>query len=203
MRKERTMRGTFTGAVIALLLAGGRPAAIAQHAGHSGAPPDVAGGACAEHAQQSLQIIDRINRRLEEARQSNNPAKMRAAMDELQAALGELKPHQLAIGATPPKEAPAQGAAPSSGQGAPAMDHSKMGHETGSPTKETAPSRTAAPGDSKKASAPQGKVVDPVCGTSVEPKPGLQASYGGKTYYFCSPEDRDKFLREPGKYVRP
>ncbi|MGH9367130.1 MAG: YHS domain-containing protein, partial [Thermoanaerobaculia bacterium] len=179
-------------------------AAIAQHAGHSGAPPEAEGGTCAEHARQSLQIIDRINRRLEEARQSNNPARMRAAMDDLQAALGELKTHQsLSIGATASKEAPPEWTTPGSGQGAPAMDHSKMGHEMGAPAKGAAPPpKTATPHDSTKAPAPQGKLVDPVCGMSVEPKPELQVSYGGKTYYFCSTEDKEKFLREPGKYVK-
>ncbi len=191
MRKERAMRGIYTSAA-AVLLMSGAAMAVAQHAGHSAAPPE-AGGPCAEHAQQSVQIIDRINSQLEEARQSNSPAKMRAAMDALQASLGELKTHQsLCLEASAPGE---------SGAGTQEMDHSEMGHEI-SAAPEKSPKRATLTA-SKKASAPPGKVLDPVCGMSVEPKAELQASYGGKTYYFCSTGDGEKFLREPGKYVKP
>jgi YHS domain-containing protein len=34
---------------------------------------------------------------------------------------------------------------------------------------------------------------DPVCGTHVAPGSALSISSGGTTYYFCSPECRDKF----------
>ena len=121
-------------------------AGAAQHAGQTAAPPTAGANACAEHAAQSLRIIDRINRQLEAARQSNNPARMRAAMDDLQGALAELKTYQsLSIGTT--AKEPAEGSTSGSGQGEPLMDHSKMGHEGGSsPAKEaTQPIRTATP----------------------------------------------------------
>ncbi len=34
---------------------------------------------------------------------------------------------------------------------------------------------------------------DPVCGTFVSTATSLQKKTGGETYYFCSPECRDKF----------
>ena len=34
---------------------------------------------------------------------------------------------------------------------------------------------------------------DPVCGTFISTATALQKSAGGQTYYFCSPECRDKF----------
>lgn len=34
---------------------------------------------------------------------------------------------------------------------------------------------------------------DPVCGTFVAPSAALQKSVGGRTYFFCSAECRDKF----------
>lgn len=187
------MRDIPTGAA-AVLLMGVAAMAAAQHAGHSAAAPPAAGdGVCAQHARQSAQIIDRINSQLEQARQSNSPAKMRAAMDELQAALGELKTHQsLCV------DASAQAGSGADMQG---MDHSKMEHEM-SAAPEKAPT-TATPPASKSSPVPPAKVVDPVCGMSVQPKAELEASYGGKTYYFCSAEDKEKFLREPAKYVKP
>ena len=54
-------------------------------------------------------------------------------------------------------------------------------------------------------SAPQPrpeKVRDPVCGLMVERDPELSAVYGGQTYYFCSKADRDKFKKNPEKYVK-
>lgn len=45
-------------------------------------------------------------------------------------------------------------------------------------------------------------VVDPVCGMKLK-KEDAKATYehNGKTYYFCMEECRDKFVKEPGKYV--
>jgi YHS domain-containing protein len=34
---------------------------------------------------------------------------------------------------------------------------------------------------------------DPVCGTYISTATALQKKSGGETYYFCSPECRDKF----------
>jgi len=46
------------------------------------------------------------------------------------------------------------------------------------------------------------KVRDPVCGLMVEKDPNLSANYNGKTYYFCSIADREKFKKNPQKYVK-
>lgn len=46
------------------------------------------------------------------------------------------------------------------------------------------------------------KVADPVCGMRIDPRNATATSnYRGKTYYFCSAEDRDKFDRSPDKYI--
>lgn len=45
-------------------------------------------------------------------------------------------------------------------------------------------------------------VVDPVCHMQVNEKaPGASSTYKGKTYYFCCPACKDKFEKEPKKYV--
>ena len=46
------------------------------------------------------------------------------------------------------------------------------------------------------------KVVCPVSGTEVDTsKVKITAQYNGKTYYFCSEEDKAKFEANPEKYV--
>jgi P-type Cu+ transporter len=42
--------------------------------------------------------------------------------------------------------------------------------------------------------------LDPVCGMSVDPQTALSHRHGEKTYYFCSPRCRDKFVAEPERY---
>jgi YHS domain-containing protein len=45
--------------------------------------------------------------------------------------------------------------------------------------------------------------IDPVCGMEVDPKTATNKSnYQGKTYYFCSTEDKNAFDKEPQKYVK-
>ena len=56
-------------------------------------------------------------------------------------------------------------------------------------------------GKNAKAPRPE-KARDPVCGLMVEKDPNLSAEYKGKTYYFCSNADRDKFKKNPEKYVK-
>jgi YHS domain-containing protein len=52
----------------------------------------------------------------------------------------------------------------------------------------------------KKAAA---EVKDPVCQMTVDPKTASEkAEYKGKTYYFCSKDDKDTFVKSPEKYVK-
>ena len=46
------------------------------------------------------------------------------------------------------------------------------------------------------------KVRDPVCGLLVEKDSELSTAYQGQTYYFCSKADREKFKKNPEKYVK-
>ena len=46
-------------------------------------------------------------------------------------------------------------------------------------------------------------VTDPVCGMKIDPKTAAGKSvYAGKTYYFCSADEKAKFDKEPAKYVK-
>jgi Cu+-exporting ATPase len=43
---------------------------------------------------------------------------------------------------------------------------------------------------------------DPVCGMAVSLKTAAAtAEYKGKTYYFCAPSCRDKFVADPESYL--
>ena len=43
---------------------------------------------------------------------------------------------------------------------------------------------------------------DPVCGMKVDEKKAAgSSSYSGKTYYFCSPNCKNEFDKNPAKYA--
>lgn len=45
---------------------------------------------------------------------------------------------------------------------------------------------------------------DPVCGMMIDPsEAAAQSAYQGRTYYFCAPECKVAFDREPEKYAQP
>ena len=93
--KETTMRHWIRNGAASAMLAALATGALAQHEGHGTAPkPTPVPGVrtdCASRAQESLRVLDAASRRIEEARQTNNPAKMRAAVEELQRDLGEIR----------------------------------------------------------------------------------------------------------------
>ncbi len=49
------------------------------------------------------------------------------------------------------------------------------------------------------------RVVDPVCGMTVDPQAakGGSHTHQGKTYYFCNPKCRTRFAAEPEKFLAP
>src|SRR5215471_17594991 len=51
--------------------------------------------------------------------------------------------------------------------------------------------------------APAAAVKDPVCGMDVNPRDasGGSTQYAGKTYWFCSPSCREKFVADPKRYA--
>lgn len=46
-----------------------------------------------------------------------------------------------------------------------------------------------------------GTVVDPVCGMEIDTTAAVTATHQGKTYYFCTEENKAKFLKDPGRYT--
>jgi hypothetical protein len=53
---------------------------------------------CSEHHQAMTKSIDELSKTLEAAKQSNDPGKMRAAIDQTQKHLSEMKEHMLMCG---------------------------------------------------------------------------------------------------------
>jgi len=46
-------------------------------------------------------------------------------------------------------------------------------------------------------------MVDPVCGMDVDPATAAGTSvYEGKTYYFCSKDEKAQFDKDPKKYLK-
>lgn len=45
------------------------------------------------------------------------------------------------------------------------------------------------------------QAVDPVCGMTVDKKTAEKAIYKGKTYYFCSRDDKQTFEKTPEKFT--
>ncbi|MEW6222983.1 MAG: YHS domain-containing protein [Candidatus Hadarchaeota archaeon] len=43
---------------------------------------------------------------------------------------------------------------------------------------------------------------DPVCGMTVDEKTKLSSTYGGNTYYFCSPACKNQFDKNSAKHVK-
>ena len=47
-------------------------------------------------------------------------------------------------------------------------------------------------------------VKDPVCGMAIDPKTAAAKSdYKGKTYYFCSSDEKAQFDKAPESYIKP
>jgi YHS domain-containing protein len=70
------------------------------------------------------------------------------------------------------------------------------------PTKSPAKSSAASSQIGVEQPPTMARTKDPVCGMEVETKSAEKATYQGKTYYFCSRADKEKFLADPEKYVK-
>lgn len=164
--------------------------AVAQHdVDQAGAPQSSAEMAQCAQAQPVVEnIIAAAMARLESARQSNSAAEMRAAVDNLQGALRDIRTQLspcAAAGAAAARQAghtmPGMQQPPGASAPAAPMDHSKM--PMGGETK-------------------PGKVMDPVNGLMVDPGTAPKTTYQGQTYYFSSERTRKEFLENPAKFAK-
>lgn len=153
--------------------------------------------ACIAAQQQVVALADRLSQRLEAARQTNSPQQMRSAVEDLQAGLAEMRSRAAQCAALEAAAAPVD---PHAGH---AMPSSAM------PVKPAAapgakPSTTAKPADPHAGHVmpSAGAAIDPVSGQKVDPATAVSTTYLGKTYYFASPADRLKFIKNPETYLK-
>ena len=57
-------------------------------------------------------------------------------------------------------------------------------------------------GSSDPGAKPPDQTVDPVCGMTIGTKDAKTAAYGGRIFYFCSTNCRDKFEAAPDTYAK-
>ena len=223
----------FTLVAGSLVIAAGP--APAQHEGHqmpAQSPAAVTSqplspelvSACVEAQRRVALVADRANARLESARQSNNPAEMRSAIDDLQAALVEIRTQAETCSPlqsmADPHAGHSMGNMPPAAPVAPQAPVMQPGTPTPAPAAPKPPARPAATAPSSKVAPPTPDVnklaaeprlpvlpakqeaVDPVCGMKVDPKTAPSASFRGQTYYFCSEGDKTTFLEDPAKYAK-
>lgn len=222
----------MSGALVAMIIAITAPASAQHQGHTmpgmqpSAAAPEQA-NACAQNQQQISAMIDQLSQRVEAARQTNNPPDMRSAIDDLQAALTRMRTLLQACASLPaPAAGPHAGHAMPSSEPAPAAVAPKApmpvdphaGHAMPAkpPAGSAKPAAPAAPmdhskmpmggsesrpGDAKLPVTPVERVMDPAC-PAADTRTAPKATYQGKVYYFCSPNDRDEFQKDPAAYLK-
>lgn len=120
----------------------------AQQAGHQMAGMASGGGAamCAQSSEGVTRTIDVVNARIEDARQTNDAAKLRAAIADLQSVFAQMKTQLADCVALAGETGGAMGSMPG-------MDHSKMNMTPGTPVMQPG-SLTPAPGAAGGAAMP-------------------------------------------------
>ena len=135
---------------------------------------------CREHCQQTSASIDGLVQTMDEAKQSNDPEKMRAALDQAQKPLAEMKRHMSMCMNMMGMMQKMHGMGGMMGGGMGGMMAGKD-----APRMATSPEQ-----------------LDPVCQMKVDPKTAPQTTYKGTTYYFCSEADKATFLKNPEAYIK-
>jgi YHS domain-containing protein len=128
---------------------------------------------CGEHHAAAMKASDELTMHLAEAKRSTTLTEMRTHVEAADKALSEMK-----------------------NQMHQCMEMMGKTHE-GMMGGGMMGSGTA--GTEKKAAA---KVVDPVCGMEVDSATAPSMTYKGKTYYFCSEDDKAKFEKNPEQYLK-
>jgi YHS domain-containing protein len=127
---------------------------------------------CDEHHSAAMKASDQVSMHLAEAKRAGTLAEMRSHVEVAETSMAEMKKHMSMCMEMMGK-----------------MHEGTMGGGMmGSGM--TSTEKTA------------GKVVDPVCNMEVaDTKTAPTVAYKGKTYYFCSEEDKAKFQKNPDQYV--
>jgi YHS domain-containing protein len=132
---------------------------------------------CGKHHSAAMKASDEVSIHLADAKRSTTLAAMRSHVEAADRAMTEMKNQMSAC-----MEMMEKSHGGMMGEGKEMMGSGMMSGKTSTPT----------------AAA---KAVDPVCGMEVETANAPKTTYAGKTYYFCSEEDKAKFLKDPARYA--
>lgn len=141
---------------------------------------------CRDHCQRTSASMKSLAQSIEQAKQSNDPAKMRAALDQAQKPLNDMTEHMSMCMNMMDMMERMHGKGGKEGMGG-MMSGGHMGMMQGQQELKFAASVAE---------------LDKLCGTRPDPKTAPRATYQGRTYYFCSDDDRAAFQKNPAKYVK-
>ena len=128
---------------------------------------------CSEHHSGAMKASEQVNLHLAEAKRSATIAEMRRHVELAQSSMTEMEKH-----ASMCMEMMGKKHGEMMGESKGKMDHGMM-HPAGAE-----------------------KVTDPVCGMEVDPATASKVTHAGKTYYFCSEDEKVTFQKNPEKYTR-
>jgi len=182
---------------------------------HQPAPGQSQAGAeslqCAQAQPVITRTIDAAMARLETARQANSPAQMRAAIDDLQGALRDVRVQLAPCAAMPTAMAGHTMPNVQAPSGAPRMPAMSPGQSQPAPGAAAPAAKAPAAIDphaghgattAPATKASQEKVMDPVTGLMVDPATAPKTTFQEQTYYFSSEEARKEFLQNPATFVK-
>ena len=183
---------------------------------------------CAQVQPVVQKLIDAASMRLEQARQVNSASALRAAVDDVEGALRDLRVQLEPCAKTQvidPHTGHAMPTAPAAAKPSPAKQPTAPDPHAGHAMPAAAkPASTAKPAQAKPPAKPPAtdshadhdmsaakpeaarpaattEVTDPVCGLKVDPSSAPSAQHAGQTFYFCSERHRESFQKSPAKYL--
>lgn len=172
-----THRSRFLAAAAAAVLLSA-PAFAHNHEGEHGQKTGHAAGNCPHHQAIETTVAKALT--LVDQAASRNGAQAKTTLDQVRQQLTEAQKHMDACEEMCKTEMAKGG---------------HEGHAAGHAGHGAAPAATA--------QAKPEQVTDPVCGMKIDPKTAAGKSvYAGKTYYFCSADEKAKFDKEPAKYLK-
>jgi YHS domain-containing protein len=130
---------------------------------------------CRQHCESTSKSLEEMESMMNDAKESNDPAEMRAAMARMQKSMAEMKEHMDGCMRM---------------MGMMGRMHGKgSGH------------MSMMEADPPKMTTSREKLQE-LCDGAFDPKAAPRADYKGKTYYFCSEADKSQFEKDPEKYVK-
>ena len=138
---------------------------------------------CMQRQEAMMTTMSQVIATMEQARQSNDPARMRAALDQATRQM-RIMHQQMQANMSQMRQMQAQMHGGMHGQMRGMMGQHGGGAGMMGPT------------------AGLQQRLDTACGGRVDLATAPRATYMGKTYYFCSDADRRAFERDPERFLR-